>query len=120
MTAKTLEIPYLDAGTLKHKRFTVYFSHHGPIIRDERGRWIAIKLFLDPIRALEQSYLRTKTKNYAEFYKTQQMRTDTSNNTVYADADGTIAYFHGNFIPKRDPAWQMGKYGPICRKTPAC
>jgi acyl-homoserine-lactone acylase len=47
--------------------------------------------------------LRTKTNDYAGFYKTQEMRTDTSNNTVYADRDGTIAYFHGNFVPKRDP-----------------
>jgi acyl-homoserine-lactone acylase len=35
------------------------------------------------------------------------MRTDTSNNTVYADADGTIAYFHGNFIPKRDTSFDF-------------
>jgi acyl-homoserine-lactone acylase len=35
------------------------------------------------------------------------MRTDTSNNTVYADGDGTIAYFHGNFIPKRDPRFDF-------------
>ena len=57
--------------------------------------------------ALSQSYLRTKTKDYASFRKTQEMRTDTSNNTVYADGDGTIAYFHGNFIPKRDPAFDF-------------
>jgi acyl-homoserine-lactone acylase len=56
---------------------------------------------------LEQSYLRTKTKDYPSFYKTQEMRTDTSNNTVYADANGTIAYFHGNFIPKRDPRFDF-------------
>jgi acyl-homoserine-lactone acylase len=55
------------------------------------------------VRALQQSYLRTKTRDYQSFRRTQEMRTDTSNNTVYADADGTIAYFHGNFIPKRDP-----------------
>ncbi len=28
-----------------------------------------------------------------------------SNNTVYADAKGNIAYWHGNFIPKRNPAY---------------
>jgi len=59
-------------------------------------------LLQDPVPALEQSYLRTKTVDYKSFRDTQDMRTDTSNNTVYADADGTIAYFHGNFIPKRD------------------
>ena len=30
------------------------------------------------------------------------IRTNSSNNTVYADAEGNIAYFHGNFVPKRD------------------
>ncbi len=98
-----IQIPFKQGNELKTATFTVYHSHHGPIIRAEDGRWIAIKLLEDPIHALAQSYLRTKTTDYASFYKTQQMRTDTSNNTVYADADGTIAYFHGNFIPKRDP-----------------
>jgi acyl-homoserine-lactone acylase len=116
-TAKLLEIPYLADGVMKKRTFAVYFSHHGPIIRNDNGKWIAIKLFSDPIHALEQSYLRTKTKNYAEFYQTQQMRTDTSNNTVYADGDGTIAYFHGNFIPKRDPSFDYTH--PVDGSNPA-
>jgi acyl-homoserine-lactone acylase len=120
-----------------HREFTVYHSHHGPIIRSEKeprgdarrmdaprsdaprsdarrsdarrmhAAWIAIKMLQDPVRALEQSYLRTKTVDYASFRKTQELRTDTSNNTVYADADGTIAYFHGNFIPRRDPQFDF-------------
>jgi acyl-homoserine-lactone acylase len=89
------------------REFTVYHSHHGPIVRAEGDRWIAVKLFEDPVHALMQSYLRTKTRNYAQFLATQEMRTDTSNNTVYADADGTIAYFHGNFIPQRDPKFDF-------------
>jgi len=88
---------------LVSRRFTVYRTHHGPIVRADNGKWIAVKILVDPVRALEQSYLRTKTTDYASFRQTQDMRTDTSNNTVYADADGNIAYFHGNFIPRRDP-----------------
>jgi acyl-homoserine-lactone acylase len=45
------------------------------------------------------------------------MRTDTSNNTVYADSDGTIAYFHGNFIPKRDPTFDYTH--PVDGSNPA-
>src|SRR4249920_413740 len=84
-------IPYKLGAGLGSRQFTVYHSHHGPIIRAEQDRWIAIKLLQDPVPALEQSYLRTKTADYAAFRRTQEMRTDTSNNTVYADADGTIA-----------------------------
>lgn len=98
-----ITIAFKQGARTGHRRFTVYRSHHGPIIRGEGGRWIAVKLLQDPVAALAQSYLRTKTTDYASFRRTQDMRTDTSNNTVYADADGTIAYFHGNFIPRRDP-----------------
>jgi acyl-homoserine-lactone acylase len=85
------------------RRFIVYRTHHGPVVRAQGDKWIAVKILMDPVHALEQSYLRTKTTNYASFRKTQDLRTDTSNNTVYADDGGNIAYFHGNFIPKRDP-----------------
>ena len=105
LEVRELRIPYLAGAATQTRRFTVYRSHHGPIVREQEGRWIAFKILQDPARALAQSYLRTKTRDYAGFLETQQMRTDTSNNTVYADADGTIAYFHGNFIPKRDPAF---------------
>jgi acyl-homoserine-lactone acylase len=102
LKASRIVIPVKSSGGLAYRQFVVYRSHHGPIVRSENGRWIAIKLFQNPVPALSQSYLRTKTTDYASFRKTQDMRTDTSNNTVYADADGTIAYFHGNFIPKRN------------------
>jgi acyl-homoserine-lactone acylase len=113
----TVTIPVKQDGGLVNRRFTVYHSHHGPIIRADNGKWIAIKLFLEPVPALSQSYLRTKTTDYASFRKTQEMRTDTSNNTVYADANGTIAYFHGNFIPKRDPSFDFTH--PVDGSNPA-
>jgi acyl-homoserine-lactone acylase len=107
-----ITISYKQGSRFGHRKFTVYHSHHGPIVRALSGppgaaRWIAVKLLQDPVPALAQSYLRTKTTDYASFRKIQEMRTDTSNNTVYADADGTIAYFHGNFIPKRDPRFDF-------------
>jgi acyl-homoserine-lactone acylase len=113
----TITIPVKQDGALVDRKFTVYHSQHGPIIRAENGKWIAIKLLLTPVPALSQSYLRTKTTDYASFRKTQEMRTDTSNNTVYADADGTIAYFHGNFIPKRDTSFDFTH--PVDGSNPA-
>ncbi|MGO9935543.1 MAG: penicillin acylase family protein [Steroidobacteraceae bacterium] len=112
-----ITIPVQQGSGRILRKFTVYHSHHGPIIRAENGRWIAIKLLQDPVPALSQSYLRTKTTNYAGFRKTQDLRTDTSNNTVYADADGTIAYFHGNFIPQRNTAFDFTR--PVDGSNPA-
>ena len=117
LRVRSIAIPYRLNGTLLTRPFTVYYSHHGPIIRTEGDKWIAIKLLHEPVMALQQSYLRTKTRNYAEFYQTQQLRTDSSNNTVYADADGTIAYFHGNFIPQRNTKFDFTK--PVDGSDPA-
>jgi acyl-homoserine-lactone acylase len=107
LIVRQISIPVKQETGLELRQFTVYRSLHGPIVRTQNDRWIAVKLFQDPVPALSQSYLRTKTTDYATFRKTQDMRTDTSNNTVYADADGTIAYFHGNFIPKRDSSFDF-------------
>jgi len=112
-----ITIPFKQGDGVGKRTFTVYHSHHGPIIRAENGKWIAIKMLVDPVPALSQSYLRTKTRDYASFRKTQDMRTDTSNNTVYADANGTIAYFHGNFIPRRDTAFDFTH--PVDGSNPA-
>jgi len=112
-----ITIPFKQGDGVGRRTFTVYHSHHGPIIRAENGKWIAIKMLVDPVPALSQSYLRTKTRDYASFRKTQDMRTDTSNNTVYADANGAIAYFHGNFIPRRDTAFDFTH--PVDGSNPA-
>jgi acyl-homoserine-lactone acylase len=117
LEAGRIVIQVKRAGRLTPVAFTAFRTHHGPIVRAENGRWIAVRIFQDPVRALSQSYLRTKTTDYASFRRIQDMRTDTSNNTVYADADGTIAYFHGNFIPRRDARFDFTR--PVDGSDPA-
>ncbi|MBA5687571.1 penicillin acylase family protein [Rugamonas apoptosis] len=102
LKAVDITLPYKTADGMAHKVITVYYSHHGPIVREANGKWVAVRLMNDPMRALTQSFSRTKARDYAAFYKVMELRTNSSNNTVYADADGNIAYFHGNFIPVRD------------------
>jgi acyl-homoserine lactone acylase PvdQ len=43
------------------------------------------------------------------------IRANTTNNTVYADDQGNIAYWHGNFIPRRDSSydWSLPVDGSI-------
>ncbi len=97
-----LNLPYRTANGIEIRHITAYFSHHGPVVRAADGKWIAVKLMQEPVKALMQSYLRTKTHNYAGFAKVMELRANSSNNTVYADGDGNIAYFHGNFVPRRN------------------
>tara|TARA_R110002049_G_scaffold208267_1_gene378762 strand:+ start:1344 stop:3545 length:2202 start_codon:yes stop_codon:yes gene_type:complete len=93
---------YKGADGLKDKTFMMYRTHHGPITHTNNDKWVSTALMWSPIKALEQSFTRTKKSNDKEFYDMMNIRTNSSNNTVYADADGTIAYYHGNFIPKRN------------------
>lgn len=99
---RLITLPYRDGDIMRQREITAYFSHHGPVIREQDGQWVAIKLMQEPIKALTQSYTRTKANNHEEFYASMELLTNSSNNTVYADSDGNIAYYHGNFIPRRD------------------
>jgi acyl-homoserine lactone acylase PvdQ len=71
----------------------------------------------EPVKALTQSYQRTKSKNYEEFKQMMELHANSSNNTIFADADGNIAYFHGNFIPRRDPKFDWTR--PVDGSDPA-
>ncbi len=95
-------LKYKEGDNIKEKKFPSYRTHHGPITQMVDGQWTASAMMWEPVKALEQSYIRTKQTGYKGFREMMDIRTNSSNNTVYADAEGNIAYFHGNFIPKRD------------------
>jgi acyl-homoserine-lactone acylase len=78
---------------------------------------VSVRLMQEPVKALTQSYSRTKAKSYKAFRDSMELHTNSSNNTIYADADGNIAYFHSNFIPKRDPKFDFTK--PVDGSDPA-
>jgi acyl-homoserine lactone acylase PvdQ len=105
----TITVPYKTESGMAEKQFTVYRTVHGPVVREAGGRWISVKLMQKPIAQLEQSFLRTKVRDYKSYLKTIELYANSSNNTIFADADGDIAYFHGNFIPRRDPRFDFTK-----------
>jgi acyl-homoserine-lactone acylase len=117
VTTSVIKIPYKTDKGMAERTFTVYRTHHGPIISSTDCKWVSISLMQEPVKSLTQSYTRTKAKNYAEFKQTMELHTNSSNNTIFADADGNIAYFHGNFIPKRDPKFNWAK--PVDGSDPA-
>jgi len=113
--ARTLDVgevmlKYRDGDVMAERVFPTFRTHHGPITHvNDEGKWVATKINWDPVNALQQSFQRTKTKNHAEFREMMDIRTNSSNNTVYADRDGTIAYYHGNFVPKRNPSFDYSR-----------
>jgi acyl-homoserine-lactone acylase len=114
---KEIIVPYKADHGMAERKFTVYRTHHGPVIAEQNGKWITISLMQKPIEALEQSYLRTKANGFKAFRQTMELQADSSNNTILADADGNIAYFHANFIPRRDTRFDFTK--PVDGSNPA-
>jgi len=95
-------LKYKEGATMKEKSFPMFRTHHGPVTHLVDGQWVSTALMWEPVKALEQSYTRTKKNGIEEFEEMMGILTNSSNNTVYADAGGNIAYYHGNFIPIRD------------------
>jgi acyl-homoserine-lactone acylase len=114
---KKITVPYKTANGMAKKEFTVYYSQHGPVTRELNGKWVAMRIMQEPLKALTQSYTRTKSTDYASFKQSMELHTNSSNNTLFADKKGDIAYFHANFIPKRDPKFDWTK--PVDGSDPA-
>ena len=115
--SKNVTLDYVDGDELKEKTFTMYHTHHGPITQAIDDKWVATSMMWNPVNALMQSFTRTKMNGHQQFREMMNMRTNSSNNTVYADAEGNIAYYHGNFIPKRDTRFDYSK--PVDGSDPA-
>jgi acyl-homoserine-lactone acylase len=93
-------------GSTASRTFTVFRTHHGPIIGAAAdGRWIAMSLMNTPVKALQQSFLRTRQTDFAGYMKVAGLMANSSNNTLFADDRGEIAYLHPQFVPRRDPAF---------------
>ncbi|HEX4229791.1 MAG TPA: penicillin acylase family protein [Bryobacteraceae bacterium] len=114
---REITVPYKTDSGMAERKFTVYRTHHGPIVRELDGKWVSISLMQLHIKALMQSYLRTKATDYKSYLETMQLRANSSNNTIFADSDGDIAYWHGNFIPRRDTRFDFTK--PVDGSNPA-
>jgi acyl-homoserine-lactone acylase len=114
---REVAIRYKTAAGMAQRQFVVYRSHHGPIVREVDGKWVSVRLMEEPVKALTQSYLRTKAKNLEEFMELMNLHTNSSNNTVFADSQGNIAYLHANYIPKRNVRFDWTK--PVDGGDPA-
>jgi acyl-homoserine-lactone acylase len=118
VTSRTIIVPYRAADSTHATRtFTVFATHHGPIVRADGDKWIAVALMNKPLEALQQSWLRTTANDYASYMKVAEFKANSSNNTIYADDKGNIAYLHPQFIPRRDNRFDYTK--PVDGSDPA-
>jgi acyl-homoserine-lactone acylase len=118
LKTEVIVVPYRAAdGSMAERKFTVFKTHRGPIVREADGKWISIALMNKPVAALQQSFLRTKATDYASFMKVAELKANSSNNTLFASAKGEIAYLHPQFIPVRDDRFDYTK--PVDGSNPA-
>jgi len=106
---KTITVNYLENGKQIPKTFKTYFTNHGPVMAKRDGKWISLKSNNRSTNSLVQSWIRTKSKGFDDYKKAMNLKANTSNNTVFADNKGNIAYWHGNFIPIRNKSLNCAK-----------
>jgi acyl-homoserine-lactone acylase len=109
ITTKKITLKYKQGDSSIIKTFTGLFTHHGPILSKNESEWLSVKADNRILNGLVQCWQRTKAKGLADFKKTLDLKGNISNNTVYADAAGNIAYWHGNRIPLRNKKYDWSK-----------
>ena len=114
---KRISLKAKKNGGIETTTINALFTHHGPIMAKRNGQWISVKADNRIMNGLVQCWQRTKAKSFEDFKKTLDLKGNISNNTVYADAEGNIAYWHGNRIPTRDTKYDWSK--PVDGSTPA-
>jgi acyl-homoserine-lactone acylase len=108
--ARPVTLAYrMSDGTMASRTFTTYATHHGPVVREEGGKWIATALMHRPVAALEQSFLRTKAKDIASFRRVAARQANSSNNTLFASSKGEVALFIPQFMPRRDDRFDYAR-----------
>lgn len=117
LSVSRVNLQYRDGDQMSVRSFPVFRTHQGPVTHLNNGQWTTTRINWNPVDALRQSYLRMKTNSLDEFLDMMDIRTNSSNNTVYADSDGNIAYFHGNFMPRRNPQFDYSQ--PVEGSNPA-
>ncbi|WP_259014611.1 penicillin acylase family protein [Emticicia fluvialis] len=117
VSEKKITIKYQKDGQLLSRTFTTYATHHGPVIAKRNDQWLSLRSYNRSMLSLVQSWQRTKAKGLEDYKKVMDLKANTSNNTVFADNKGNIAYWHGNYVPVRDPRLNWAK--PVDGSTSA-
>ncbi|HSU28513.1 MAG TPA: penicillin acylase family protein [Chitinophagaceae bacterium] len=109
ITRKNITIWFKKGNALQSKTITVFYTHHGPVMAKKDGQWLSVRADNRIMNGLVQCWQRNKSKSFSDYKKTLDLKGNISNNTVYADDEGHIAYWHGNRIPIRDAKYDWSK-----------
>jgi acyl-homoserine-lactone acylase len=117
VTEKKQNFSYRRSYQQEPVELITYYTHHGPVMGSRNRKWLSLKANNRSMEGLIQSWQRTKATNIESFKQTLSLRANPSTNTMYADRQGNIAYWHGNFVPKRNTVYDWSS--PVDGSTPA-
>ena len=107
-----IELSYKEGEKLEKVNFTIYRTHHGPVVGKKNNQWISAKTMNENVELLSVHWNITKSKTNKEFVYWLNKRVMTGTNTIYADQAGNIGYWHGNFVPLRDTSYDWTRVVP--------
>ncbi|MEO5564308.1 MAG: penicillin acylase family protein, partial [Chitinophagaceae bacterium] len=108
-------ISYKTGEQTGYRIFTFRKTHHGPIVAKRDSLLVTVRSVLDdPAGYILQSLQMSKSNTLKEFETAMSLRQLTTN-TMYSDAKGNIAYWHGSRIPVRDTSfnWRLPVDGSV-------
>jgi acyl-homoserine-lactone acylase len=117
LQTRRITVDYRTPQGMAHKTFTAFYTRHGPVIAKVGDKWETVTLMRKPEQALIQDWTRMTATDYASFRKTMELHTNSSNNTIFADSKGDIAYWHSDWIPKRSDKFDWSQ--PVDGSNPA-
>ncbi len=106
---KKISLHYKVADNIETKNITALYTHHGPVMANRNGQILSLRADNRIMNGLIQCWQRNKATSFIAFKKTLDLKGNISNNTVYADAQGNIAYWHGNRIPVKNKKYNWNK-----------
>jgi acyl-homoserine-lactone acylase len=115
VTTRQLVLNIKKGDKTEQRTISGYYTHHGPVLGSRDGKWLALRANNRSYKALLESWLITKANTFAEYKKAMSLLSNATNNTVYADDKGHIAFWYGNYLPKRDPRldWTLPVDGSV-------
>jgi acyl-homoserine-lactone acylase len=101
VTKQKIKVRQKD-GTVRDELLTIRRSEHGPLVVDQAGTAIALRVTaLDRPGLFEQFWKMGLARNFAEFQDAMRMQQLPLFNTAYADRDGHIMYLYNAAVPVR-------------------
>jgi acyl-homoserine lactone acylase PvdQ len=46
-----ITVPYKSGDSLAEKKFTIYRTQHGPVVREQDGKWASFRIMQQPVKA---------------------------------------------------------------------